>query len=284
VVFFLGGPIGAAAGAALGHFLVDAQEGGNTPPGYDLSVACPECGKTVYIRGAGRWRCPHCQEPFLYGQGEEGGPKDHQRRVFFVAVFSMLGKLAKADGRVTPDEIRAVDDFMVNALEMSPEDRRFAREIFRAAKNSSTPFAEYARQFYREVNGDRDLAVYILQALLEVALADGVLSKKEDRLLIQAAEIFGLQGVYEHMRGQRGGNGGDSTPSSQGSMSVNRAHELLGLPPSASQAEVKKAFKEKARQFHPDTISGKGLPQEFVEFANGKFQEIKEAYDLLRRS
>ena len=59
------------------------------------------------------------------------------------------------------------------------------------------------------------------------------------------------------------------------------AFQSLGLPASATLEQVKTAYRELAREFHPDVVQGKGLNPEFLRFAELRFKEIKAAYDLL---
>jgi curved DNA-binding protein CbpA len=56
---------------------------------------------------------------------------------------------------------------------------------------------------------------------------------------------------------------------------------VLGVSQTASQEEIKKAFRNKAREFHPDKYAGKS-ESERVE-AEKKFKEINEAYDKLKK-
>ena len=47
--------------------------------------------------------------------------------------------------------------------------------------------------------------------------------------------------------------------------------------------KIKKSYKKLAKEFHPDTIISKGLPDEFIDFATKRFQEIQEAYEQIRK-
>ena len=102
--FALGGPLGAIAGAAFGHSFDRKNE-------------------KLYISGQTR-----------LSTGEEA------QFTFFIAAFSMLAKLAKADGQVSEEEIDAVNKFMLYDLNLDPESRMAAMNIFNAAIESSGSF------------------------------------------------------------------------------------------------------------------------------------------------
>ena len=50
-----------------------------------------------------------------------------------------------------------------------------------------------------------------------------------------------------------------------------------------TREEIDKAYKMKVKEYHPDKIISKGLPEEFTKLAEDKFREIQEAYDVIRQ-
>ena len=60
------------------------------------------------------------------------------------------------------------------------------------------------------------------------------------------------------------------------------AYKVLGVPQSASDAEVKKAYRRLTNQHHPDKLVAKGMPEEMVKLANEKTQEIRRAWERIR--
>ncbi len=233
----IAGPFGAMIGAAIG-----ANMGGNATP-----------------------------------QGSRIGFSDAQRKqaLFFTAAFSMIGKLAKADGRVCEDEIAAIHRISREALGLDAQTRKFAINIFNQAKESTESFASYARQFGDLFGQEPQLCNFMMSFLFEVAMADGQLHPGEEQMLLEAKQAFRLHdSVYQSMRSRY-------TGTTTGSQSLAKHYEVLGLSQGASKAEVKKAYRQKVTEYHPDKIEGKGLPPEFIKFANDKVAEINGSYDAV---
>ena len=107
--------------------------------------------------------------------------------------------------------------------------------------------------------------------LFELALADGVLHPNEDYLLKKIPRIFRFdENVYKSLYEKFV----DKT---------NDYFKTLGVNENATFNEIKKAYLKKRKEFHPDTLIGKGLPEEFIEKAKEKFIEIQEAYEELEK-
>ena len=62
-----------------------------------------------------------------------------------------------------------------------------------------------------------------------------------------------------------------------------QAYATLGLAKDATVEEIKKAYRKLSIEFHPDTVSSKGLPEEFTKFATEKFREIQSAYEAIKK-
>jgi DnaJ like chaperone protein len=193
--------------------------------------------------------------------------RDKVYYLYFVALFSLMGKLAKADGLVTNDEIRFVDYFIKDVLKLKAEEIKYAREIFNRSKEDSTPIEDFANQYYNLVKGDRDLLHQLMLQLLELAMADKSLHLKEDILLQKVANCFHFKEFeYQQMK-------------SFYIKDNSKFYEILGCSEHDDLSKIKKNYRRLIKEYHPDKIMGKGLPDDFVELAKVKFQEIQEAYE-----
>jgi DnaJ like chaperone protein len=206
------------------------------------------------------------------GGGFRVNQTQQRQAIFFTAAYSMVGKLAKADGRVCPDEIAAIDKISHEALGLDAQTRDYANRVFAQAKDSQDSFASYARQFSDLFAHDQQLCSFMMSFLFQVAMADGDLHPQEEAMLLEAKSAFQLpESLYNSLRSRYVGH-------TSSSVSLKKHYENLGVASDATASEIKKAYRQKASEFHPDKIEGKGLPPEFIKFANDRLAEINESY------
>jgi DnaJ like chaperone protein len=196
---------------------------------------------------------------------------EQRQAVFFTAVFALLGKIAKADGRVCEKEIAAVRTFMNDQLRLPPAAQQFAIGVFNEAKENDTSFEEYARQLGQVFADNAPLRTMFYQLLFSIAMVDGVLHPAEEAMLRAAPALLGLHpDIYDTVRRQFGHD-------------LSHHYAVLGLEVDAGLAEVKKAYRKLAAEYHPDKVVSKGLPEDFTRFAEQKFKEINEAYATITK-
>jgi DnaJ like chaperone protein len=203
--------------------------------------------------------------------GRAGPGAQQAQMVFFLASFSMLAKLASIDGKVSEAEMGSVRQFMRQDLRLNPQSQRAAEEIFQTALRSRQPFEAFAAQFYRQFAAQPQLLELMIDILLRVSVADGELGEKEEELIFSAVRAFRMDRAdYEKIRARH-------------ISSIGRSYARLGARRTDSDEEIKRKYRQLVRDYHPDTVSAKGLPDEFVKFANDQFREIQEAYDAIRK-
>ena len=234
--FAMGGPLGAVAGAIFGH-------------AYDK-------GAEMEYQTLKRPRLSESEEAQL---------------TFFVAAFSMLAKLVRADGHITREEIDSVEKIMVQDLNLDLQSRRIAVNIFNAALDSPQSFQDYATQFYARFHFKPQLLEFMLDLLFKVSAIHGRLRKSEEDLLMAAAKIFRFSDQrYLNIK-------------SRYVRVVDQSYAVLGCSPNDSNERIKSSYRKLVREFHPDAISAKGLPEEFTAFAQEKFRKIQEAYENIKK-
>jgi len=247
--FLLGGPLGALIGAALGHNL-DA-----------------------------RLRRPSSHEALLGG---------HERiqMAFFTATFSVMGYLAKADGRVSEDEIRLAQ-LVMDQMQLNPSLEKLAKRLYREGREPGFSLDEVLDQFRRECRHRHSLIRMFLEILIQSAYADGVMDAAERQVLLQICERLG----YSHfeferldamVRAARGFHGAGGTAGPRPSVNLPAAYEVLNISSEATDMEVKKAYRRLMNQHHPDKLVAKGLPEEMMKLAEQKTHEIRQAYECIR--
>jgi DnaJ like chaperone protein len=233
--FALAGPLGAIAGAAFGH-------------AFDSTANSERRVEQAYL-----------------STGEAA------QMTFFVATFSMLAKLVKTDGRIEKEEIDTIERFMVDDLNLTPESRQYARNIFQTALQSHETFEGLATQFYQQFRYQAQFLELIIDIMLRVAISDGAITDVEEKVILSAVRIFNFSDAkYRQIR-------------SKYVNEVEKYYAVLGCRPNDSQETIKQQYRKLAQDYHPDKIVSKGLPEEFVKFANDKFREIQEAYDVVKK-
>ena len=208
----------------------------------------------------------------LSSRSKRKRPNNFDKQVaFFAALFACLAKIAKADGRVDESEIKKIEEIISIKLNLNKEHRKFAINIFQKAKDDNVSFESYASNIYQILSSSQNSLLVFYEILFELALADGILHPKEDELLKKIPRIFRFdKNVYKSLYEKY--------------VDQNRNYyEVLGLSENSSFSEIKKAYLKKRKEFHPDTLIGKGLPEEFIGKAKEKFIEIQEAYEALEK-
>lgn len=197
--------------------------------------------------------------------------------VFAVALTTLAAKVAKADGKVTQNEILAFDAFLQQSLRLSVEDRRIAAKVFNEARATSTPVSEFTHQIRSLFRAQPERLHDIVGILLAVALADGLLHEAEEILIQGISRDFGMSAAdYQACKATFDAQHGAAPTASS-------AYEILGVTPSATDAEVKSAHRKLVREYHPDTLQSKGLPEEFMQYANDKMAAINDAWSRVKK-
>ncbi len=250
--FMLGGPLGALLGAALGHNL-------------DRGL------KNLEL--------------------EQGtGSAAEQERIqtaFFTATFSVMGHLAKADGRVSEDEIALAKAVMAQ-MDLDTSLRRTAIDLFNQGKRKDFPLDEVLAQFRRECRRRTTLIQMFLEILIQAAYADGRMDPAEDQLLLHICARLGIPvSLYRQLEGmiragqeQAGGPAGRHTQET----GLAWAYAVLNITAAATDAEVKRAYRRLMSQHHPDKLVSKGLPEEMMKIATQKTKDIRKAYEIVKKA
>jgi DnaJ like chaperone protein len=235
----LGGPLGAIAGAALGHHLVDKQN-------------------------------DYASHSYQKNESLPLGQKEQVQAAYFVSMFSIMGKLAKVDGIVTEEEIAVVDNF-INSLPISEREKLFARQVFNEAKDSKFSIEDFASQLYQVLRGQPSVLLSFFDILFQVAAADGTFHSNEKTALNKIKDIFRISDLqFENIRALY-------------FKDLDRYYKYLNCTPESTDQEIKSSYKKLVKDFHPDSIISKGLPEEFMEFAAKRFQDIHESYNMIRK-
>jgi len=205
---------------------------------------------------------------------------------FFRATFQVMGHVAKADGRVTEQEIDAARDAMLR-FSLSEADVRRAIDLFTEGKRADFPVEGVLRHLRAAAAGRDDLRRLFVQIQLEAALLGGGLNAASRAVFARMCDALGISGVefatLEAMLRMQGRPGpGGSRPSQGPSNRLADAYQVLGVRPAASDADVTLAYRRLMSQNHPDKLVANGLPESMIEAAHERTRRILEAYEVVR--
>jgi len=198
--------------------------------------------------------------------------------------FETMGHLAKADGRVSEAEIGAARRIM-HELGLAADDTRAAIEWFNQGKRADYPLRGRLQRLAALAGRDGDPGRAFLRLQLQVALADGRIHSRERALLWTMAGEFGIGRVeFAQMeallRAQRG-----FARSERGRTErriAARAYEVLGLAESASDGDIKQAYRRLMNRYHPDKLASKDMSAEELAGAQERTRQIRNAYETLK--
>jgi DnaJ like chaperone protein len=247
------GPIGAVAGVLLGHQIdehLDRQDA-LPPPGPEELAAI----------------------------GER----------FFRATFRVMGYLAKADGRVSEQEISAARAVMAELRLDGPRVQQ-AIDCFTAGKQPGFDLSAELAALGRACAGRPDLLRVFVEIQVRAALSGNNLDGPVRPLLNRTAASLGVSPLelaqIEAVLRIRGGSfryaHAGAEPSPSPSEKLDQAYKVLEASPGDSDQEIVKAYRRQLSRHHPDKLKANGLPESMIEHAKQRTQQIIEAYELIR--
>ena len=254
------GPIGAALGAFIGHQFDSGQ----------ISVA-------MFTGGP---------DPRLVNQ------------LFFPTAFRVMGHIAKADGRVTEQEIASARAVM-HAMHLQPDQIQAAIGYFNEGKQPEFDLDAALARLRASIARTPDLAQFFVEIQLQASIAGDGLSEVPRARLQRVAMLLGLSandfarlesllrfrqgasmGAGAGANGRGGGAGMGAAAASQ--ERIAQAYSLLEAAAQMSDEDVVKAYRRQMSRHHPDKLRANGLPQSMLERAKERTQQIQAAYELIR--
>jgi DnaJ like chaperone protein len=200
-----------------------------------------------------------------------GDPELRRRVSFSIAMIALSAKMAKADGVVTQDEVRAFQQ-MFSVPES--ETRNVAR-LYDLAKQDTAGYELYAERIAGLCgSGEKNCLMLedILDGLFHIAKADGVVHEREVGFLRRVAEIFDIGPQHFDSILARHVDLGESDP-----------YRVLGIARNAPFEELRRHYRRLVAENHPDKLIARGVPPEFVAIANARVAAINAAYETIER-
>jgi len=203
---------------------------------------------------------------------------------YVCALFKCMGHVAKADGRVSEEEIRAAR-LVMHRLNLSPAQVRKAIHWFEEGKQPGFPLVQTVRELRRVHARRADQRMLFVRLLLEVVLAGSRLRARERTLIwticteldIGRVELAQLEAMILAQKGFRRSPAGTADTAR-----LRRAYATLGVEESSSNDEIKQAYRRLMNRNHPDKIAGSNPNEAAMADAERRTREIRAAYEMLK--
>lgn len=184
-----------------------------------------------------------------------------KNRIFYQACFTVLGKVAKADGHVNKNEIDKIE-VIIARFNLQPNERLKAIHYFNLGKSSQYNLNKEISQLKKLFSGH--LLKMFVEIQIELAKADGELQIQEKDFLIFLCRELNLSI--------------NKFPDLNYQPIIDSPYQVLNVSSKISNLDLKNIYRKLMSQYHPDKLTSKGLPEELLQFATQKSQKIQAAY------
>lgn len=184
---------------------------------------------------------------------------------FTIAAIALSAKMAKADGKVTRDEIAAFREI----FHIPKSDEVSAARVYNLARTDIAGFDHYAAQIARMFRERPEALHDLLEGLVYIAVADGELHPHETAFLEEVARIFGV-GVAEFDAILARHDPDRSDP-----------YAVIGVRPDADLATIRRAYRQRVRELHPDRMIARGVPSEAMRLAEQRLAAVNAAHEQI---
>ena len=253
-----GGPLGALAGFVLGSLFDEGDD------------------NEKYINDN---TCGHGYNSYQQAQSQAGYQsrtryEEQQRNTFLFSLLVLASYIIRADGKVMHSEMNLVRRWLrANFGENAIDDGvRIMHKLFEQQKiQGTTAFRSMVMGSCQQL---RQIMTYeqrlqLLDFLVMIAKADGVVATAEIDALRECTLSLGLsQADLDSMLNLQ-----------EAGSNLDAAYKVLGVSPSATDTEVKAAYRRQALQNHPDKVASLG--EDVRKAAEKKFQEINAAKETI---
>lgn len=190
--------------------------------------------------------------------------KPERSVAFTIAVIALGAKMAKADGLVTKDEVAAFRQ----VFHIAKRDEAQAARVFNLARQDVSGYEAYAATVAAMFKDEMPVMENLVEGLFHIAMADGQYHPAENDFVHNVAKRFEIEdGAFRAMRTRFVP---DAPPD---------AYDVLGVTPDTPLEEVRKIWRQKIRETHPDILISKGLPEEAITMATKKMIAVNQAWE-----
>lgn len=219
------------------------------------------------------------------------------QKIFFEATFSIMGHIAKSDGRVSEKEIQMANTLM-EEMGLKEKQRTEAKRFFNIGKQASFNLSQMLSTLKEMTHDNPELLRLFVDLQYRAAQVDGLSQQKLTHMNIilrhlgfaplhqqnRFYEDFFNQYQNQQQRRQSKYSYSSGQTNYQSNPTLDQAYALLELTSNATKQEVKKAYRRLISRNHPDRLIAQGLPESMIKIANDKTQKITKAYEAICKS
>lgn len=209
------------------------------------------------------------------------------KQSFFETTFLLSGYMAKADGRISQQEVDHTEA-IISQMGLDATQRKRAIELFQQGASAGFQAEATIAEFMQASRGQRQLCQTLLFFLISLALADHKIEQVErDALSRLAVQLGFTQAQLEQMLRMAQAQGhfhGSSGYGAQPGTSLEDAYEALGVSKDVDDKALKRAYRKLMSENHPDKLIAQGVPEDMIKLATERSQEIQAAYEMIKKS
>lgn len=184
---------------------------------------------------------------------------------YAMSLLVLVAAVIKADGKAMKSELNYVRDYFIRNFGIQSANE--AIHLLQDLLQQNIPVTDVCHQI--QMNMDYSSRLQLMHFLFGIATADGVIPDNELKLIAHIAVNLGISSHdYESIKAMFFKN-------------TDSSYKILEIEPSASDEDVKKAYREMAKKYHPDKVSYLG--EDFQQAAKEKFQKVNEAYEEIKK-
>ena len=187
---------------------------------------------------------------------------ERRQVAFTIAAIALAAKMARADGNASAAEFATFE----RLFKVPEHERANAARFYRLAQGSTAGFEAYASQAADLLGPGSPVLEDLLEALLLIAVTDGVHPAELDYLCVVADKLGFDAAAYARIRARYIAPAADDP------------FVVLGVAPGAGPDEVRAAYRSLVRTYHPDRHIAEGTPPEFLRVAEARMAAINAAY------
>ena len=185
---------------------------------------------------------------------------------FAIAIIALGAKMAKADGKVTRNEVTAFKE----VFHIPKRNEKQAANVFNLARKDVAGFESYAIKISKMFKNNHQSLLDLMEGLFHIALSDGKYHPAENEFLKKVSEIFEISELNFNRIKSRFVPDTPRDP-----------FDVLGISPDTPIEEIRDRWRKLVRETHPDQMIARGIPEEAIRIATKRLSDINIAWETI---